>query len=347
MILRARAAERVARLSDRRARGRAGITLLEMLMVMAILAVVLGGGVGLFASLDLGRRQAAGLVKSVVRSAQNTAVARQMPARVRIDKKNHTIRAEALQVIGTWHFENRKLEGFGMEGSAPSQLFHEDGFIGDAISFGRAFEQRALIPVDLDPAFDFAEGFAVECAIRWEDTGGGKLLRIGREIKLDLGRTGALKGTFVAAVRTEGEKIKKGAQVVVESPSGTVSPNQWVRVRLQYDRRELVLLVDGVPVAVTEETAPVYEITDALELSDGTYPFPGSIDALIVSAVAADQEVELAGTATFGKDTPGWIQFAPGGGLDRRAHPEPQEIVLTYNDGTQERIAVGIYGTVE
>ena len=61
----------------------------------------------------------------------------------------------------------------------------------------------------------------------------------------------------------------------------------------------------------------------------------------------ADQEVELEGTATFEGETPEWIYFASGGGLDRRRHPEPQEIVLTYNDGTQERIAVGIYGTVE
>jgi len=317
-----------------------------MLMVMAILAVVLGGGVGMFASLDLGRRQAGGLVKSVVRSAQNTAVARQMPARVRIDMKNHTIRAEALQVIGTWHFEDKKLEGFGMEGSAPSQLFHDDGYIGGAISFGRAFKEKAIIPVDLDPAFDLTEGFAIECAIRWEDTGGGRILRIGRVLRLELGRTGALRGRFTAAVHEDGG-VRKGSQVVAESESGTISPNQWVRIRMQYDRQELVLLVDGVPVAVQQETAPVFEITDALELSDGTHPFPGSIDALIISAVTADQVVKLEGTATFAKDTPEWIHFVSGGGLDRRRHPEPQEIVLTYNDGTQERIAIGIYGTVE
>ena len=329
-----------------RPRGNAGITLLEMLMVMGIIAVVLGGGVGLFASLDLGRRQVAGLVKSVVRSAQNTAVARQVPARVRIDKKKHTIRAEALQVIGTWHFEDRKLEGFGMDGSAPAQLFHDDGFIGSAISFGRAYREEAIIPVELDPAFDLAEGFAVECAIRWEDTGGGKLLQIGNVVRLELGRTGALRGRFLAAVE-EGGEVRRGAEVVVDTETGAVSPGEWVRVRLQYDRRELMLLVDGVPVGVQKETAPVFEVKGPLQISDGTHPFPGSVDALVVSAVAADEEVALGDAATFGDGTPEWIQLASGGGLDRRVHPEPQEIVLTYGDGSQERIAIGIYGTVE
>jgi len=335
-----------ARAAIPRAKRNAGITLLEMLLVMAILAVVLGSGLGMFAALDLGRRQTAGLVRSVIRSAQNTAVARQVPARVRIDVKNHTIRAEALQVVGTWHFENKKIAGFGMEGSAASKLFHDEGFIGSAISFVRSFGERALIPVQLDPAFDFTDGFAIECALRWEDAGGGRVLRIGNVLMLELGRSGALRGRFFAAVE-EGGEFRRGPPVVVQSGSGAVSPDKWVRVRFQYDRQELVLLVDGVPVAVQEENVPVWEISEPLEISDGTRPFPGSIDALVISAVEVDRVVELPDSATFAKETPEWIHFASGGGLDRRRHPEPQEIVLTYEDGSQERIAVGIFGTVE
>ena len=315
-------------------------------MVMGILAVVLGGGLGMFAALDFGKRQAGGLIKSVVRNAQNTAIARQIPTRVRIDKKKNTIRVEALQVIGTWHFENKRIEGFGVEGSAPHELFHEDGFIGDAISFGRSYGEKALIPVHLDPAFDFTEGFAIDLALRWEDTGGGRILKLGNVLLLELGRGGALRGRFSAAVQKDGE-LSRGAPVVVQSENGAVSPEGWTRVRLQYDRQELVLLVDGVPVAVQKEEAPVWEIDEPIELSDGTRPFPGSLDALVCSAVVTDQEIELPESVSFAEETPDWIGFAAGGGLDRRRHPEPQVVTLTHVDGSQEKIAIGIYGTVE
>ena len=61
--------------ADRCTAGRrtVGVTLLELLLVMMILAVVVGGGLGMFAALDLGKRQAAGIVKNVLRSAQNSA----------------------------------------------------------------------------------------------------------------------------------------------------------------------------------------------------------------------------------------------------------------------------------
>ena len=55
-------------------------TLLELILVMMVLAIVMGGGLGLFAALDVGKRQATGLVKNVLRTAQNSAIARQSPA---------------------------------------------------------------------------------------------------------------------------------------------------------------------------------------------------------------------------------------------------------------------------
>lgn len=348
MILRARAAS--LRTAPRASR--AGLTLLELLLVMAILGLVLGGGLGLFAALDLGKRQAVGLVKNVVRSAQNTAIATQAPARVRIDTKDGEaggwLRAEALRVIGTWHFEGRDVKGFGMEGAAPGELFSEDGFVGEALRFVGAFGEAAVIPVNLDPAFDLTDGFALECALRWEDAGGGKAVAIGSSVALELGRTGALRGRFRAAVEGAGAgQARRGAPVVVETPPGALSPERWSVVRLAYDREELTLTVDGVPLARTVETAPVWQVEGPLQLSDGTRPFPGSIDALVVSAVVADEPVVLPETVRFGKGTPALVHFAAGGGLDRRRHPEPVRIGLVFDDGTEALVAVGMYGTVE
>src|SRR5262245_66514213 len=109
---------------------RAGMTLLELLLVMFVLALVLGSGVGLFASYDLGKKQAPGLVRNVLRNAQNTAIASSAPARARIDKAAGTIRAESLITVGTYSFEGKSITGYGPAGEAEPEDFDDDGFVG-------------------------------------------------------------------------------------------------------------------------------------------------------------------------------------------------------------------------
>ncbi len=319
---------------------------MELVLVMLLLAIVVGGGLGMFAALDLGRHQANGLVKNVLRSAHNTAIASQAPARVVIDPASGRLWAEALQVVGTWHFEGRRLTGaFQLDGTADPELFVDDGYIGGALSFAGRIGAVAEVPVQHDPAFDFTDGFAIECAIRWEDVGGGRLLAIGSTCALELGGAGQVRGRFTAATLESG-RLRRGGRAVVQSSPGAVAPERWTRLRLQYDRRALVLEVDGVVVASLAETAPVWEVDGPLVLSDARRPFPGSVDALVVSAVVADEGAYLSETVRI-VEAPATVYFEAGGGLDRRRHPEPVRIVLAHEDGTRDTIGVGFYGTVD
>ncbi|MCP4069059.1 MAG: hypothetical protein GY741_12330, partial [Phycisphaeraceae bacterium] len=154
--------------------------------MLAILAIMLGGGLGVFAALDVGKRQAVGLVKSVVRSAQNEAIATQSPARVRIDPDAGTLYAETLRVVGTWHFEERQLDGaFGLDGGVRDCSFITDGYLGDALCFGGT-GSFAEVQVKHDPAWDFRYGFAIDLVLRWDGGGGGRLLRIGNSIGIEI-----------------------------------------------------------------------------------------------------------------------------------------------------------------
>ena len=67
---------------------KAGLTLIELLLVMGVLALVLGVGLGSLASLNPGERAAVGLVQDALRSAHNSAVARVASARVRRERPN-------------------------------------------------------------------------------------------------------------------------------------------------------------------------------------------------------------------------------------------------------------------
>ena len=326
---------------------RAGMTLLELILVMFILAIVLGGGLGMFAALDLGRSQAAGLVKTVVRAAQNTAAATQSPARVRIDPVLGTLTPEMSVVVGTWHFEDKKLAGIdGLAGRVEPELFTRDGYLGDALAFAGRIGKVATIAVQHDPAFDLRDGFTVECVVRHEDVGGGRLLSIADTVKLELGQGGALRGSFRARQTKEGSRDSRGGLVVVQSAPGVVTPERWTRLRLSYDRIELVLFVDGVRVAAVSESAQVWNVDGELVLSEDRRPFPGSVDSLVISAVLADEPAVLPTTVRI-VQAPPVIRFAPGGGLDRREHPVPPEIVLGFQDGSRETLGIGFYGTVE
>jgi len=345
-------APRCHTLRDRceRAPARAGVTLLELILVMFILAVAVGGGLGMFAALDLGKNQAASLVKNTLRAAQNTAIATQAPARVRIDREKGQLWPETLRPVGTWHFEKKRLQGGNdLLGTANPELFVPDGYIGDAISFTDRMGESAEIPVDLDPAFDFTDGFVVECVIRQEGVGGGKLLSIADHVKLELGQGGILRGSFRARVdKTTGNvtSATRGGTPSVLSGPGVVSPERWTRVRLSYDRQELALFVDGVRVATRPETVQVWKIDGPLVLSDERRPFPGSVDNLVISAVLVDDPATLPETVQI-VSAPAVIRFTPGGGLDRREHTAPPEIVLGFEDGSREIVGVGFYGTVE
>jgi hypothetical protein len=325
--------------------GRTGLTLLELLLVLFVLALLSGLSLGFLSSLDLGRRAARGLVKSVVRSAANTAVASCARAEVEIDAAQGELHARALSVVGTWHFERSMAGAFGVDGTADPALYTRGGFLGDGLAFAGRLGQSATIAVQHDPSFDLAQGFALECAVLWEDSGGGRILSVGEACGLELGGAGDVRGRFSAATVRDG-RVSAGASVVVQSAPGAVAPGRWARLRLAYDRSELVLEIDGVRAASAAESAPVWRVEGPLVLSDPRRPFPGRIDELTVSAVQVGEAARLPQSVRIAEAPPA-ISFLPGGALDRERHPGAVRIVLAYDDGERDTIEVGSYGTVE
>lgn len=331
-------------------RERAGLTLLELVLVMFLLALVVGSGLGAFSALDLGRRQAAGLVRSVVRSAQNTAIASHAPARVVIDRAGGTLQAESLMTIGTWHFEDRAVTGQGPQGIAEPEWFDDRGFVGAAFHPKGRRGATVEIPVQGDPAFDFRRGFSIECALLRETEAGGRVLSIGGRdpftIALDLGPTGNLRASFRSRV---GDALSErpGGQVICTSEGGLVPIGRWVIVRVLYDRRRLEIWLDGTVVAAQDTDAFVWETDGPLTLSDDRYPFPGKIDGLVVGTMVAGDPVALPESVTFAGDSAERVQFVSGGGLDTSVHRDPARIGLDFRDGSRLTVVVGFYGTVE
>lgn len=325
------------------------MTLLELILVMFILALVLGAGVGTLASLDLGRAQAAGLVRNVLRSAQNTAIASTAPARVRIDVAAGSLHAESLVTVATYAFEGKSIEGYGPAGGAEPELFDPRGFVGECVRSG---EVRATveIPLERDSACDFTLGFSVTCALFRESGAGGRIFTLGLPerplLQLDLSASGILRARMRQRLG-DATSDKPGGELVISTSAGLVPVGRWAEVRLLYDRTRFELLLDGTLVASEESDGYAWKVEGPLVFFEGSVPFPGRIDSLVIGAMVAGEPAVLPQSVRFAAGGPTLVQFAASGGLSRAVHREPPRIALEFADGSRETLVVGLYGTVE
>ncbi|TAJ24843.1 MAG: hypothetical protein EPO68_00895 [Planctomycetota bacterium] len=328
---------------------RTGLTLLELLLVLGILSAVMGLGLGMFASLDLSKRQAVGLVRNALRSAQNSAISRRSEASVRIDPKLGRMSPRFQQVVGTWHFETPELVGaFGIQGRAIDAELTQDGYIGRALDFDVDAEgPRVELPIQRDTAADFRAGFALECALRRSGADAGEVANAGASFGLQVLRDGALRGWFAPQVLAQDGGAAKGGHVIAQSEPGALPLGVWRRVRLEYAGQELVLSLDGSAVARVEEQAPVWQLEGPLLLSSARTPFRGQLDVLVLTAVGAGEDVELPEGVSFSPESAVTLRFQAGGGLDRRAHTQPVRIGIDFADGARQWVGIGLYGTVE
>lgn len=332
----------------RSAAPKAGMTLLELLLVMVILALVVGMGVGMFASLDPARRQALGAVKNVLRTARVTAGARQAPALVRLDADAGTIVAAGVQVVGTWHFEDESLVGaYQIGGAASGTDITDAGHMGSALRLPADTPgAHALFAIDELPSFRFDDGFSLTFALRLDGEAAGNVLTVGESFGLQLTSRGALRAWFAPNLITETGMPVRGGEVIAESAPGVVQVGEWAHVKVEYDRRELAVFVDGLLVADRRDDAPVWPVEQPMLVGDARGRLALTFDSFVVSAITPGEVVALPDSVSFAPDSVTEVRFDAGGNLDRRFHDRPAVIGLVYADGSRVDVRVGTYGTV-
>ena len=330
---------------------RRGVTLLELMVVMFLLSIVLGFGLGMFATVDPGQRAAVGQVQNLLRKAGNSAVTRAATARVRIEPAGSRFSAEVLRTIGTWHFEDEGLVrgAFGLDGSLEEGgEIVADGWVGRGLSFrGGARRARVSIAVQERPEWDFERGFVVEVALRREDDAGARVLSVGETFQLEVGGAGEFTTSFLAKRLDSTGRPLPGERVTLRAPRGMLERDRWHHLRIGYDMTTFWAELDAVRVVEVAAEVPVFEIEGNFILSGGDAPFPGTIDAVVVSVVDAQESLELPGGVLFAPDAPAEIVFGPGGGLARAVHPEPLQIGLDFSGGYRRTVRVELYGTVQ
>lgn len=326
-----------------------GFTLLELLLVLVVMGLVLGLGMGMFAALDLEERQALSLLRNALRSTASEARARGAGARAVLDRTRGSVSVEAPEIVGTWRFED--LAGGGAELDTGGGELVEEGFIGRAISFTHAAERdlgaAAEIQLAAGGAFEPREGFTISCAVALDVARGAPLLHLGGVAGLHVENDLGLRGWIVPEVLDAAGRALRGGHVSVRTRAGLLEPGTWRQVTLEYDRRLLRLLVDGRVEAEVPDDRAVWPAAGGLMLSHPEQAFGGRLDDLVLAVRTRRSSEELPENVQFAPETPPWVCFDAGGGLDRAFHGAPLVVELVYDDGSRRAVRVGLFGTVE
>ena len=292
-----------------------GVTLLELMVVTAIIAIVLGIGTAFFTGLSrtFRLRAAADQVAGVIRSAASHAGATGCPARVEFDVANGRLRSIGPKPAGLWHFEGGSGDGaFGRDATLGGGVAQAPGRIGD----GLAFSGNAVVEGPKAGAFALGEGVAVEAWIRPTSRQDMIVVQVG---------SGAVLG-----VSDDLRLLVWFGGVSAQTEPDAVPLHRWSLVRLDADGKTLAGSIDHVervrvPAAVRWSGDP----TAAVRVSDGRRPFAVSIDEVRIESVVTLEEYELGPKLRF-ETAPdsGELRFDGHGRLDESWHEEDVAVVL-------------------
>lgn len=295
---------------------RRGMTLLEVLVVLIIVAIMLGLTVSIFqgAGRDVGAAASANAVAGLVRQAATHARVQSTPLWVVLDAGNGTVHAVTREVLGNWHFES----GAGARDVGSAAAVRGGSRTNGRLGMGVYLDGSATLSLGRVAPIDPAQGFFVELWVRRgrKTANQQALLKLGTAGSLDMDRVGMLQWKL-------GGQTLKAVRAV---PIGV-----WTHMMAVYDPSgELRLYTQG---ALNAARAAKAALPAELELTvgDARSGFIGDVDEVLIGQLVPRDKVKLGQEARLaqpdgaplGTGNVLRIHFGPDGCLDPRLHPGP------------------------
>ncbi len=311
-----------------------GFTLVEMLMVMAIAAMLMALGVGAYRRYAKAAADEAefGSLDLLIRKARNTALLEGTGAYVLFESGSGEARARAYgyKLAGAWSFEDARGAGaFGLNIALRGKAALVQGKVGnclDCAGGGYADTGRS-------EEFSGEDGMLLEAFVMPQHAACDQtIIAKGNEYSLAMLRGGILAGRAGGA-RIEGTRFK-------------LSPRTWYKVGFRFDDKWMALTVDGAVIA-WEKGAKAKPSGDTLTVSSPDSPFYGLIDEVRVFAVMAGEEWKADGGARLIHTAGAWsgVYFGSDGWLDPRCHASPVTVSLI-KKGKKRSLTVEFAGLV-
>src|SRR5262245_9992969 len=278
---RTRTASRRDGLACASAAGARGMTMLELIVVAGVLSVLIGVGVGFLRRSD-GLPETRSMLAGELRTAALDARTRGLPTEVLLVPADEDGRMEVTArgldpiVLVTFEPGQRQLTA-GLE----PVLGGDDvpGRCGRARA-PSATDKSAALRLPFEPQHaDLRDGFAIRCDVLLRERAGGRLLRLGRGIDVQIDDQGR------PAARVQAQSGEGGATAVnLHAPSG-LPIGRWCTLELGHDGHRAWLAVDGKELATaTLRERLLQQKGDVLEVGPGDDALAGAVDELQVFA---------------------------------------------------------------
>ncbi len=290
-------------------RGDHGLTLMELMVVVTIMALVLGMSTAFLSKLNRGYRftSAANKAATVIRASRNFSLSSRSLSSVEIREVAGEWRIAALgqRQIGLWHLENSKPQKSG-------------GYLltgGNAVVEGKVGGAALLLAgtaLTLGPTRKLPPGVGVAMAAWFYPEGGGT----SRQTLFDYG------GSLVVTSEGDGSVHASINGKVVKTPTEVMIPLKWSHVEVVYDQRTLTIAVDGVFMGEVGATSELVRSDKAFTVGGKRSSFVGRVDEVRLSNIIRPEQISLP-VGVVVADGPGTIRFDRQGLLDPIRHSQP------------------------
>ncbi len=283
-------------------RADAGVTLIEILVVIVIFSMLMGLGVSVLrnANKDLGVRAAAGRVVAMIRAAHDHARAENSPAWVIFTMQEPSAGALTKETVGMWHCEEDGRGAFGLDPKVTGAVI-QPGRIGMGYRMRKPGDSVELGEIPFQ-AKD--QGVALELWF-WRDAGGQKstIAAAGKDLELLLDATGRV------TARIGGLNLGSGDALLPRE--------SWIHVQLLHNGRQAKLFLNDVEVASVNGGVQWSDKPAPILVGGGRDGLVGMVDEIRLSLIVRRDIYRLPAQVEF--------QFAPG------TVPVNDEVILAFD----------------
>lgn len=337
------------------ARRTAGMTLTELLVVLAILAFIMSVSIGVYRKVGTVYTlpATASHVTSIIRAAHNYSVSSGVPSKVFIDAggEEHRITAFGFELVANWHFEDEApgedepfeegtvLDGAKRDrGTVEGVVFGVPGKIGQALYF----EDGGAVVADDQARYGCQHGFSVDAWVLFQPGDlrpEAKYTVVWKDGSFELGATG--DGALFASITGNWGNEPDPKEYEVQTRPGAIVADRWTHLRLIHDALELRIEIDGVNEdwyvlgyeEIFEEDWPalpdeIAQSSSFLSISRPDQFFMGAIDEVKYRVGREPKSYELGGDVMFLAPSK-TIYFDTRGSLDPLRHSRPVIVSLT------------------
>lgn len=263
--------------------GAAGFTMLELLVVAAVLSVLMGLGIGFLGRTDP-YQVANAILSGELRSAQLTARAEGVPTEVLVrpgvDGESASVQSRLLQPIVTFHCEPREPV---LDDSLRASMAGED------VPHGRFGHARRSRPGEVAPLLrwpvtrrvaDFRDGLVLRLDLWLEERQACTVLQLGTAVELILDEESRPQARLRLTGGSANASNSASLRAAISLPL-----RRWCTLEVACDGRHAWLVLEGREIAqAVADGQPMVDDQAVLDVGPADRPIPGMIDEVRVLA---------------------------------------------------------------